>query len=184
MDVRKVRSYVAAAAMTLAIVLPTSLAVAADAPDSWITLKTKISLLTTENLSTKDLNVDTVKGVVTLHGMVPTEAEKQKAEQVTMKIDGVKSVKNLLQVVPDSRREVVERADSEIKDNVESAFKANHRINDSGITVASVNKGVVLLAGKTKSLEAHAESVAVAYAVKGVRRVSTEVVVEPTTSQR
>src|SRR5262245_37358812 len=102
MEVRKVRSYIAAAAMTLALVLPTSLAVAADTPDSWITMKTKISLLTTENLSTKDLNVDTVKGVVTLHGMVPTESEKQKAEQVTMKIDGVKSVKNLLQVVPDS----------------------------------------------------------------------------------
>jgi len=170
--------------MTLAIVLPTSGAVAADSPDSWITMKTKISLLTTENLSTKDLNVDTVKGVVTLHGMVPTEAEKEKAEHIAMKIDGVKSVKNLLQVVPDSRRETVERADSEIKDNVESAFKANHRINDSGITVASVNKGVVLLSGKTKSLEAHAESVSVAYAVKGVRRVSTEVVVEPSTSQR
>jgi osmotically-inducible protein OsmY len=54
----------------------------------------------------------------------------------------------------------------------------NHRITDSGIKVASVNKGVVLLSGKTKSLEAHAESVQVAYAVRGVRRVSTEVEVD------
>ena len=183
MNLGKLSTYVAATAIAFASVLPATVR-AADSPDSWITMKTKIALMTTEDLSTKDLNVDTVKGVVTLHGMVPTESEKEKAERVSMKIDGVKSVKNLLQVVPDSRRKVVERADDQIKDNVESAFKANHRINDSGIKVASVNKGVVLLSGKTKSLEAHAESVAVAYAVSGVRRVSTEVVVESPTSQR
>ena len=183
MNVRTVRSYVAAIAIAAVAVLPTK-AGAADRPDSWVTMKTKIALMTTEDLSTKDLNVDTVKGVVTLHGMVPTEAEKEKAEHVSMKVDGVKSVKNLLQVVPDSRKKTVERADSEIKDNIENAFKANHRINDSGIKVASVNKGVVLLAGKTKSLEAHAESVSVAYAVPDVRRVSTEVVVDSPATER
>ena len=46
-------------------------ALAADAPDAWLTMKTKISLMTTEDLSTSDLNVDTVQGVVTLHGQVP-----------------------------------------------------------------------------------------------------------------
>jgi osmotically-inducible protein OsmY len=35
------------------------------------------------------------------------------------------------------------------------------------------------LSGKTKSLEAHLESVEVANAVRGVRRVSTEVEVQP-----
>ena len=33
----------------------------------------------------KDLNVDTVNGVVTLHGKVATEAEKTKAGQVAAK---------------------------------------------------------------------------------------------------
>jgi osmotically-inducible protein OsmY len=42
-----------------------------------------------------------------------------------------------------------------------------------------VNKGVVLLSGKTKSLEAHLEAVEVANAVRGVRRVATEVEVMP-----
>jgi hyperosmotically inducible protein len=170
-----VRVTVVAAALS---VLGGTLAMAADTPDPWITMKTKIALMTTEDVSTKDLNVDTVKGVVTLHGMVATDAEKVKAEEVAMKVGGVKAVKNLLQVVPSARREIVERADAAIKESVESAFKANHRITDSGIKVASVNKGVVLLSGKTKSLEAHAESVQVAYAVRGVRRVSTEVEVD------
>lgn len=165
-------------AAALSVLLGGTLAMAADTPDTWITMKTKIALITAEDVSTKDLNVDTVMGVVTLHGMVATEAEKANAERVAMKVGGVKAVKNLLQVVPSAKREIVERADATIKESVEAAFKANHRITDSGIKVASVNKGVVLLSGKTKSLEAHAESVQVAYAVQGVRRVSTEVEVD------
>src|SRR5215204_878756 len=78
---------------------------------------------------------------------------KAMAEQVTAKIDGVKSVKNLLQIVPSSKREIVERADADVKDAVQAAFKANAGVKDSGISVASVNKGVVLLAGKAKSLQ-------------------------------
>ena len=148
---------------------------AADAPDAWLTMKTKISLMTTEGVSTSDLNVDTVQGVVTLHGKVPTESEKAKAEATARRIDGVKDVKNLLQVVPDSARKTVERTDDEIKDGVIAAFKANAGVNDSGIKVQSVNKGVVLLSGKTESLQSHLEAVQVANAVRGVRRVATEV---------
>jgi hyperosmotically inducible protein len=152
---------------------------AADRPDAWVTMSTKVSLMTTEGVSTSKLNVDTVKGVVTLHGTVPSEAQKEKAGQVARGIEGVKEVKNLLQVVPSSQQSAVERSDDQIKESVERAFKANRRVNDSGVKVASVNKGVVLLAGKTKSLEAHLESIQVAAAVRGVRRVSTEVRVEP-----
>ena len=154
---------------------------AADAPDAWLTMKTKIGLMTTENLSTSDLNVDTVQGVVTLHGKVPTQAEKGQAEAEARRIDGVKEVKNLLQVVPESARKVVERADDQVKEAVVAAFKANKRVNDSGIKVQSVNKGVVLLAGRTESLEAHLEAVQVATAVAGVRRVASDVQVTANT---
>lgn len=161
------------------VVVMAGIARAGDAPDGWLTMKTKVSLMTTEGLSTKDLNVDTVNGVVTLHGKVATVAEKATAADVARRIDGVRDVKNLLQVVPKSQWSVVERSDDEIKKSVEAAFKANRRLNDSGIGVSSVNKGVVLLSGKTKSLEAHLESVEVANAVRGVRRVSSEVEVVP-----
>jgi hyperosmotically inducible protein len=152
---------------------------AADTRDAWITVKTKISLMTTDGVSTKNLHVDTVKGVITLHGQVATAEEKAKAERVARGVEGAKEVKNLLQVVPSARRAVVKRSDDAIQKSIEAAFKANHRVNNSGITVASVNNGVVLLSGKTKSLEAHLESVQVANAVLGVRRVSTEVQVVP-----
>ena len=167
---------VGAAALVL---LFAGVARAADIPDAWVTMKTKVSLMTTEGLSAMDLNVDTVKGVVTLHGKVATEAEKAKAERVARGIDGAKEVKNLLQVVPSAQREVVERSDDLIKKGIDDAFKANRRVSTSGIKAASVNKGVVLLSGKTKSLEAHLEAIEVASAVRGVRRVATEVEVTP-----
>jgi hyperosmotically inducible periplasmic protein len=173
---RRLKQFAVAAVIT--VISAVGVAKAAE-PDSWVTMKTKVSLMTTEGVSTSDLNVDTVNGVVTLHGMVGSEAQKEKAGDVARRIDGVKEVKNLLQVVPKSQRAVVERSDDQIKEGVEAAFKANRRIHDSGIKVASVNKGVVLLSGKTKSWEANLESVQVADAVKGVRRVSTEVEVVP-----
>ncbi len=167
-----VRLFVAA---PLFVAFAAGWASAADAPDAWLTTKTKIALMTTEGLSTSDLNVDTVQGVVTLHGKVSTESEKARAEAAARHVDGVKDVKNLLQVVPNSARTVVERADDQIKDAVNAAFKANRRVHHSGIEVQSVNTGVVLLAGRTESLEAHLEAVQVAGAVPGVRRVASEV---------
>ena len=165
--------------LILSVIFYSAYVGAADRPDAWVTMTTKVSLMTTDGVSTTHLNVDTVNGVVTLHGTVASEAQKAKAGQVARGIEGVKEVKNLLQIVPSSQQSVVERSDDQIKENVESAFKANRRVNDSGIKIASVNKGVVLLSGKTKSLDAHLESIQVAAAVRGVRRVSTEVQVEP-----
>ncbi len=173
--------HIVAAALALGLCIGGPPAMAADTADAWITMKTTIALMTADNVSAADLNVDTVNGVVTLHGKVATDGEKAKAEQVTAKVDGVKSVKNLLQIVPNSKREVADRADADVKDAVQAAFKANARVKDSGISVASVNKGVVLLGGRSKSLESHLEAVQVAYAVKGVRRVASDVQVDPGT---
>ena len=167
-----VRIFVAA---PLLMALAAGWAHAADAPDAWLTMKTKIALMTTEGVSTSDLNVDTVQGVVTLHGKVPTEGEKAKAEATARRVDGVQDVNNLLQVVPASVKKAVERSDDQVKDAVVAAFKANTRVNNSGIKVQSVNKGVVLLAGTSETLQTHLDAVQAATAVPGVKRVATEV---------
>jgi hyperosmotically inducible periplasmic protein len=165
--------------IALGLVLTTS-ALAADRPDSWVTAKTKLALMTTEGVDTWDLNVDTVNGVVTLHGKVASDAAKQKAEAVAQEIEGAKSVKNLLQVVPKPQREAVSDSDDVIADNVKKAFDADAAVDASGISVASVNKGVVLLSGSAKSIDAHLKAVEVASKVPGVRRVASEVKVEGT----
>jgi hyperosmotically inducible periplasmic protein len=168
------RALIAGAA--LALVVSTG-ALAADRPDSWITMKTKIALMTTEGVDTWDLNVDTVSGAVTLHGKVASEAAKEKAESVAKGIEGVTSVKNVLQVVAKPDRKIVDKQDDAVKESVQKAFDADPALKDSGIKVASVNKGVVLLSGDTKTLEANLRAVEVARAIPGVRRVASEVTV-------
>ncbi|MGE0811804.1 MAG: BON domain-containing protein [Vicinamibacterales bacterium] len=145
--------------------------------DAWITMKTKIALMTADDVSATDLNVDTVNGKVTLHGKVGAEAEKMAAERVAKGIDGVSSVQNLLQVVPPSKEAMTEATDEDITTRVKAALKAEMALKTSSIDVASVNKGVVLLSGKAASLEAHLKAIETARAVKGVRRVGTEVTV-------
>jgi osmotically-inducible protein OsmY len=144
-------------------------------PDAWITAKTKMALLTTEGVSGTGINVDTVDGTVTLHGKVGSAAEKTKAETEAKKIDGVRQVRNLLQVVPASAEKTVKASDDELKDRVEKALKDDQRLADSSIGVQSVNDGVVLLSGKADSITAHLTAIEDAARVPGVRRVASEV---------
>jgi hyperosmotically inducible protein len=145
----------------------------AYANDSWITTKAKLALLTTDGIHVSAPNVDTVEGKVTLHGKVESAAEKTKAAETVQKIDGVKSVDNLLQVVPQEQKKMVDANDSVIKDGVKAALKASATLKD--VDVASVNKGVVLLSGKTSNLAEQLLAVETAYKVKGVQRVASEI---------
>jgi len=156
-----------------ALLLATS-ALAAP-PDAWITAKTKMALLTTDGVSGTGINVDTVDGAVTLHGKVATAAEKAKAETEAKKIDGVREVRNLLQVVPASAEKMVKASDGEVKDRVQKALKDDHRLESSSIAVQSVNDGVVLLSGKADSVTAHLTAIEDAARVPGVRRVASEI---------
>ena len=155
------------------MVLGSAVAARASVDDSWITTKTKIALLTTDGFSVNGANVDTIHGNVTIHGKVATEADRTKAEQTVRKVSGVKTVKNLLQVVPNNVKESVTANDSEIKDRVEASLKTDSKMED--VKVASVNNGVVLLSGKTMDLNQNLRAIENAYTVKGVQRVASEI---------
>ena len=146
--------------------------VKADVNDSWITTKAKIVLLTTDGFSVNGVNVDTLNGNVTMHGKVATAADRTKAEQTVRDVKGVKTVKNLLQVVPANVKEAVAANDSDVKGRVEASLKTDIKMKD--VNVASVNKGVVLLSGKTESLAEDLRAIENAYSVKGVHRVASE----------
>jgi len=81
-------------------------------------------------------------------------------------------VKNLLQVVPSNVEDAVAAKDSDVKELVEASLKADVKMKD--VNVASVNKGVVLLSGKTDSLDQDLRAIENAYSVKGVHRVASE----------
>ena len=92
-----------------------------DTGDAWLTTKVKIALLTADGVSASAVNVDSQEGAVTIHGKVKTEAEKGKAESVARQVEGVKDVKNLLQVVPEADKKVVDATDDSIQDGVHAA---------------------------------------------------------------
>lgn len=47
------------------------------------------------------IDVDTLKGVVTLSGRVKTPAERDQAMALTRQVEGVVEVKDALQIIPD-----------------------------------------------------------------------------------
>lgn len=150
-------------------------AAAAAAPDAWITTKAKMAILTDQGASALGINVDTVNGRVTLHGKVATAEEKSQAEAAVKTIEGVQSVRNLVQVVPDAQHARIDAKDEDIKANVEKALKDETALNNSSIQVQSVNNGIVLLGGKASSLTDHLAAVEIAATVPGVRDVASQI---------
>ena len=68
--------------------------------DSWLWFKTRTALAAESDLRDSTINVDCVNSVITLKGTVADTSQKSRAEAVAKGIDGVKSVKNDLQVKP------------------------------------------------------------------------------------
>lgn len=158
--------------LTGVVLLTTVTASAApDSSDAWIGTKGKIALLTTDGAGRTSVKMDTEKGRVTLHGKVTSQAVKDKAEATVRKIDGVVSVKNLIQVVPESMEKQVEASDKDLKERVELTLKARKAFDN--VHVDSVDNGVVLLSGKTATWLLHLEAIETADRVAGARRVAS-----------
>ena len=66
--------------------------------DATITASVKLALAFERGVKATEINVDTDRGTVTLHGEVGTEAERQLAVKVTEDVSGVKSIVNRIHV--------------------------------------------------------------------------------------
>jgi len=67
--------------------------------DAWIHAKIVAKLIGDSKTPERKINVDVVKGVVTLRGTVDTAEAKTEAERTAKGTEGVKSVRNQLKVV-------------------------------------------------------------------------------------
>jgi hyperosmotically inducible protein len=150
--------------------------VLADQPeDAYITTKVKIELLTADGVEPMRINVDTLDGVVTLHGQAESAAAKAKAADEARTVKGVKDVRNMLAVVPSAAKDRVAASDDTIKKQVEKVIENDAALADSSIKVASVNAGTVLLSGKADTLSSHQRALIDARSVPGVRKVASEI---------
>lgn len=66
--------------------------------DAVITTKVKAAILEDPTLKVAEINVETSKGVVQLSGFVKSPDSISKAAEVARKVEGVKSVKNDMQL--------------------------------------------------------------------------------------
>lgn len=149
---------------------------AAEEPaDAWIAAKVKAALLTAEDVPAGSVHVDSVDGLVTLHGSVATPAEKANAEVAARSVKGMREVRNLLQVVPARAQAAVAVSDEALAKAVSAALTDDPALADSSIVVLSVNKGVVLLTGSAKTLSDHLRALDDVSAVAGVQRVASQI---------
>jgi hyperosmotically inducible protein len=68
--------------------------------DATITARVKTALLNDAQVSGLRIDVDTVRGVVTMSGVVRSQAEEQRAVQLARNVNGVVDVRSTLQVSP------------------------------------------------------------------------------------
>ena len=147
----------------------------ADQPeDAFITTKVKMELLK-DGSEPLAINVDTLDGVVTLHGQVESAAAKSTAAEEARTVKGVKDVRNMLAVVPSAAKDRVKASDDTVQKQVEKVLENDQALANSSIKVASVNNGTVLLSGKADTLSSHQRALIDARSVPGVRKVASEI---------
>ena len=144
--------------------------------DSWLTSKTKIALFADARIKGRQINVETKNGVVMLRGKVDSDEAKMAAEETAKNIDGVKSVKNELQVVPPEKREAIAEKDDAITDHVKREIAKDSRLNKAKIDIKT-NAGVVSLTGEVPDLTTSAKASWTAWKVSGVKSVKNDLTV-------
>jgi hyperosmotically inducible protein len=139
--------------------------------DSWLTSKTKIALFSDDRVKGSQVKVETVDGVVHLRGKVDSAEAKAAATSVAQGIEGVKSVKNELQVVSAGARKAVDAKDTDIAKAVESRLSREADLKKVDVRA---DAGVVTLTGEVPTISASAKASEVARGVNGVRSVKNQ----------
>lgn len=145
--------------------------------DAWITAKTKIALFADSRVKGSEINVETVQGAVMIRGKVDSDMAKQAAEGIAKGIDGVKTVKNDLQVVAPSKREATDDKDDAITARVHEHMEKDAHLKKAGIH-AQTNAGVVSLTGEVQDLTTSAQASWSAWQVPGVKAVKNDLTVK------
>ena len=145
--------------------------------DSWLTAKTKIALFADARVKGREINVETKDSLVMLRGKVDNDEAKKAAEEIAKLVDGVKSVKNELQVVAPAKRAATDDKDAAITTRVNAQIEKNSDLKKAGIR-AQTNAGVVSLSGEVQDLMTSAQASWIAWQVSGVKSVKNDLTVK------
>ena len=140
--------------------------------DSWLTSKTKIALFADDRVKGKDVRVETVNGEVYLRGKIDSQEAKAASEQIAKSVEGVKKVKNDLQVVAPSARKAVSADDKQITKAVETTLGKDPQLKKIDVRT---DAGVVVLSGEVPNISAAAKASEMAHRIDGVKSVKNEI---------
>jgi hyperosmotically inducible protein len=145
--------------------------------DSTLAVKAKTALIQDDATKARNVDVEVYKGEVQLNGFVDSAEEKAAAQRVVARIEGVKGVRNNLQVQPQSRTsgEVID--DATLTGKVKSALIGDPRTKAYQIEVTT-QKGEVLLGGFVDSSAAKSAAGEVAASIDGVKSVNNGIKVK------
>ena len=150
--------------------------------DEWIALKIRSRLLVKANVSLADTKVDVRDGVVTLTGKADSSAQKQLTEEYVKDIEGVRSVRNDIQVVEpmanaENRSTMGEKIDdSSITAQVKYEL-FSHRSTSALKTKVKTDNGHVMISGEASN-DAEKDLVTkLAKSVRGVESVDNNMMV-------
>ena len=131
-----IRNLTLAAAVAVSFTAPAWAGQTAAIKDGWLVMKIHSEMVDEDLLSGSNIDVDVDKGVVTLQGIVASEAGRSRAIAVAKSSDGVKNVIDQLRVVPShhdakpSTADKIEHAGEKAADKTTSAAKKTGRAID------------------------------------------------------
>lgn len=143
--------------------------------DALITTKIKAKLLEDPVTKARKIDVDTVKGVVTLTGLVDSEEEIQRAIAIAESTSGVKKVINNLRVGKRSMKSYL--TDKEITLRIKAKFVSDPDLKAFSIDVDTIN-GIVTLTGIVEKEEQKRKAIELAKSVNGVKELIVNIQVK------
>lgn len=119
----------------------------------------------------KNINVAVHDGIVALEGRVTWHFQRQAADAVVRKLNGVKGVDNRVQLQPETTPQA-------LTEKIVDALRRDALLDSSGITVET-HDGEVVLSGSVRSWNDRDEAERVAWLAPGVTDVIDEIAVWP-----
>ncbi len=149
--------------------------------DATISTKVKTKLAGDAETSAIKIGVTTVKGVVTLSGVVPTEREKSKADRIAQETEGVTQVVNNITIDPNTigASNIKDKAEEAVSDAaILSKIKAKLVLEKITGTDVDVVNGEVTIKGQVGDAKQIAQAADIARSTNGVKSVNNQLIVK------
>jgi osmotically-inducible protein OsmY len=140
-----------------------------ERPDPEIARDAVAALMTELPYSSENMKVTVKSGWLTLEGSAEWNYQRIRAEEAVRRVKGIKGVSNLIELKP-------RVAPSEIKRQIEEAFRRNAELDAKNITVEA-NGSEVILKGTVRSWAERQEAERAAWRAPGIVKVDNRVTI-------